>query len=49
MLPEKRRDMRAPVYDKFETLAMESSLAVTVLANADVTEIELVLVKPNGD
>lgn len=34
--------------DKFETLAMESTLAIAILANADVTDIEAVPVSPRG-
>lgn len=34
--------------DKFEALAMEAQLAVCVLGNADVTDMELLLAKPNG-
>src|SRR5664280_404762 len=36
------------MYDKFETLAMESSIAVSILANADVTDIELLPIQPKG-
>lgn len=34
------------MYNKFETLAMESSIAVAVLGNADVTDIELLPISP---
>jgi hypothetical protein len=46
VLPEKRRDMSAPVYDKFEALYMDAQLAVSILGNADVTDIEMLPMKP---
>jgi hypothetical protein len=36
------------MYDKFEALAMEAELAVSVLGNADVSDVELLPVKPYG-
>jgi hypothetical protein len=35
------------MYDKFATLAMESTIAVAFLANEDVTDIELLPLRPN--
>jgi hypothetical protein len=34
------------MYDKFEALAMEAQLAVSVLGNADVSDVELLNIKP---
>jgi hypothetical protein len=34
------------MYDKFETLAMEAQLAVSVLGNADLSDVELICIKP---
>ena len=34
--------------DKFETLAAQSSLAVAILGNADITDIEMLPVQPRG-
>jgi hypothetical protein len=34
------------MYDKFDLLAMESQLCVAVLGNADITDIELLPIRP---
>lgn len=36
------------MYDKFQTLAMRSSVAVSILANSDVSDIELLPVAPRA-